>query len=422
MLVQVTRLHYWKSEHDEETCEDAYGENAVDGLFAVADGAGTTLFAQAWATFLVKHFLRVPLMSNDPFEVEWWVRLTQEQFKHEFPLHKDLAWNAQQKAQDQGSHSTLATLLVSMSGTTSAEANLLAFGDSCIIVNKPTAERLVLFPVQQPDDFEQPPICIPSKPGLFNRYFHQCHLLSIDLAASDVVVIASDAVSRWIMSAGAGRHNDQKSAFQEVSVQTAHSWPLFIQGCRVRKEMIDDDSTALVITLLSDASPDSMPLGSTTEHSEQVREKRKNDFMQALADNNKERVAIYFGDGRDLDLEGIQVSHEQIRQARRVADAQQDVLTVLRRVLNSPHVVAIMTPLWQKYADLLNDEFCAENLRRTLAGLGVPLTSIASSLPQEQVVDVPPPLDTGADMLDTRVFTIGVEDVLGFVHEERGEQ
>jgi len=52
MFAQVTRLQYWKSEHDEQTCEDAYGESVTDGLFAVADGAGTTLFSNIWAKIL----------------------------------------------------------------------------------------------------------------------------------------------------------------------------------------------------------------------------------------------------------------------------------------------------------------------------------------------------------------------------------
>src|SRR5436309_14935051 len=109
MLAQVTMLRHWKSEHNEETCEDACGENTALGLFAVADGAGTTLFSDAWASFLVQHFLHIPLMSNDPFEVEWWVRLAWKQFKSEFHTAINMPWNVQQKAQSQGSYTTLAT-------------------------------------------------------------------------------------------------------------------------------------------------------------------------------------------------------------------------------------------------------------------------------------------------------------------------
>src|SRR5450432_865783 len=106
MFAQVTRLQYWKSEHNEATCEDAYADDVARGLFTVADGAGTTLFSNIWARILVKHFLHVPLINNDPFEVEWWIRQAQELYKLEVPTHDKLDWNAWQKAQNQGSHST----------------------------------------------------------------------------------------------------------------------------------------------------------------------------------------------------------------------------------------------------------------------------------------------------------------------------
>src|SRR6185312_11846723 len=141
MLAQVTKLCYWKSEHSQETCEDACGEDIEHGLFAVADGAGTTLFAAAWATLLVKHFLSVPLLSGDPFEVEWWVRLAQEQFKLEQPELENMPWNVLQKVQNQGSHSTFVALRISAYDATQGEA--LVFGDSCIIMSKASTKQII---------------------------------------------------------------------------------------------------------------------------------------------------------------------------------------------------------------------------------------------------------------------------------------
>src|SRR5579872_2335622 len=98
MFAQITRLRYWKSEHDEQTCEDAYGEDALHGLFAIADGVGTTLFSNIWSSILVERFLAAPLMSNDAFEVEWWVRQAQKQYQQDAPQAGKLDWNALQKA------------------------------------------------------------------------------------------------------------------------------------------------------------------------------------------------------------------------------------------------------------------------------------------------------------------------------------
>jgi len=412
MLAQVTTLRYWKSEHSEETCEDASGENTGAGLFAVADGVGTTLFSDAWANFLVRHFLHIPLLSNDPFEVEWWIRLAQEQFKHEFPINDNMTWNAQQKIQSQGSYTTLATLRFSASDVMHTDANVLVFGDSCVFVSNPAVEHIFSFPLRQAEEFERAPICIPSKPGAFNRYFHQCHIASLELAPDDVVVIATDAVAKWIVSAGGGRYSDKKRALQEVIQQSTASWSSFIQECRAKKEMVDDDSTALIIALYPNTASQGIALGTTTSHSQQVRESRKQEFMQFLKEQHKERAAICFGDGRDLLEEGIVVSRDDMLLARKVADAQREILAILRQEVNNPNVVAIMTPVWQKHVHLLYQEPCAENIRNTLAHLGVPLEPvepIASAAPlivQESAEGTAHPFidEDSANMLLTRVF------------------
>ncbi len=391
MLAQVTTLRYWKSEHTAETCEDAADGNSADGLFAVADGAGTTLFADAWAHFLVQHFLAVPLMSNDPFEAEWWVRLAQEQFKQEFAAqaYTDLAWNAQQKVQSQGSHSTLATLRFSAQDATHLQAELLVIGDSCIFIYKPSTMQSLSFPLQHATDFEQAPICIPSKTGAFNRYFHQFQAQSLHLAPGDVVVIATDAVAKWIVSAGNGHYADQSTALQAISQQTTASWATFIATCRTNKEMIDDDCTALIIMLQPDDVTASIALGTTTTHSQPVREQRKQEFLQALTTNNKERVAIYYGDGNDLQAEGVSFSQQDAHQARQVADAQREVISLLRQVVDHPNVVAIMTAIWQKHAHLLYQEPCATTIRATLSRIGVPIEPRSFPEPLPSVVPEP---------------------------------
>ena len=374
MFAQVTTLRHWKSEHTAETCEDAVGVNSACGLFAVADGAGTTLFSGAWADLLVRHFLAVPLLDADPFEAEWWVRLAQKQFKQDLPAQADLAWNAQQKVQSQGSYSTLATLRFSRQDANHGTAQLLAIGDSCIFIHHPG--QILSFPLQHAAEFEQAPICIPSKPGAFHRYFHQFQTMTFDLTPADVVVLATDAVAKWIVSAGNGGYGSQSEALQEVVSQTDQTWPAFIQARRAQQEMLDDDCTALIIALLpGDAATDPRldTIKATTEHGQPVRAQRTQDFLQALADENKERAAIYYGSGADLRAEGVTVSLQEFTQARAVADALSEVLSLLRQVVNNPDMVPVMTAAWQKHARLLDHEPCAATVRKTLARLGVPV-------------------------------------------------
>ena len=132
MLTKVKALQYWKSEHqDLQGCQDAWNYDVQRGLFAVADGAGTTLFPAIWARILAEHFAQIPLLGDDPFEVEWWVRLAQERYKAEIPAMEQLLdWSVRQKAQSQGSDSTLATLRFSAIELDQARAELLVFGGS----------------------------------------------------------------------------------------------------------------------------------------------------------------------------------------------------------------------------------------------------------------------------------------------------
>jgi serine/threonine protein phosphatase PrpC len=377
MFARVTNLRYWKSEHDEQTCEDDGRGDIAHGLFAVADGAGATLFSNIWASVLVEHYLTVPLLSGNPFEVEWWVRQAQDQHQAQMPTLEGLAWNAAQKMQNQGSHSTLATLCFTDVGAVSAQAQMLVFGDSCVIIGKTASKQVVPFPLKLPADFEQAPICLPSKRSIFNRYFHQPGITSVALKPDDIVILATDAVSKWIISAGGGRYTAQWQAFQEVVTQTADTWPAFIQECRARNEMGDDDTTALIIALQLDSSANGEKLGATIEHSQRTREQRHKDFEEALAARNKELVAITFGDGVDLRREGIDIAQGQLQEARQVADALRNLLEVLRRELNTPQMLSKVEPVWRRYSDILRDEPCAASLRRTLTQLGIAVTPAA---------------------------------------------
>ena len=386
MFARVIQMQYWKSEHEEQTCEDAYGESVTDGLFAIADGAGTTLFSNIWAKILIQSFLSVPILNNDPFEFEWWVRRAQDQFKQKTPDPGTMAWNAMQKAQNQGSYATLATLRFSKSETNQAQANLLVIGDSCILTHFVRSGQIQSFRLDNPTEFEQAPICIPSKRSNFHRYFHRCYVKHVEFEAGDIIVLATDAVSKWVISAGSGRYTTMQDAFQALITQTPATWSTFIEECRSRDEMIDDDSTAMIINLTSDAVDGAVPLGITIQHSKAIRKSRLQEFTSAVETKNKELIAITYGDGVDLSLEGVTIQQEAIQKAREVADALQNVLQKLRQEINGPDVAVKVGPVWQQYAHLLSEEPCAANLRQTLERIGVPAKQLEKSQPQSDLL------------------------------------
>jgi hypothetical protein len=402
MLVQAKRLQYWKTEHQNmDGCQDACELVPERGVFAVADGAGTTLFPALWARILARHFVDIPLMSDDPFEIEWWVRIAQEQYKKEAPgLEHLLDWSVRAKAQNQGSDSTLATLRISSVDPTTAQAELLVFGDSCVIIgNTKTKSIERSFVYQHPDEFVQAPICVPSTLRFFNRHFHRCSIDTFTLGPQHIVIIASDAVAKWILSKGDGRFDTVWTSFYEVfNVQEEH-WRDFIEDCRTHKEMVNDDSTALILTFTEDGNGEGEALTPTTSHAYHVNrggdeidvlEERKLAFQKARQDDNKEMVAIYFGDGRDLKpFVSNDVTVEQIQHARAVADALAEVLHAFRQAQNTPNLPEKIGPVWQRCRALLEHEKCAENIRKTLQNNGVnlaapqlPPASASSELPE----------------------------------------
>jgi len=395
MFVRMTTLQYWKSDHDASSCEDAVLADPARGLFALADGAGTTLFSNIWARVLVSCFLQVPLLSNDAFEVEWWIRQAQQQYQQEVPSLSTLAWNARQKAHQQGGYATLATLRVRKNGEQSIDLQCLTIGDSCLLVHKAGARSVQTFPYTRPEDFDAAPICFPARAALFDRAFHRCLLHDYTLTSGDQALLATDAVARWIMSAGKASYDDASEAFQAITQQTPQSWPTFIEECRQRG-MMDDDSTALLLSFTTEAGQDGQEPGVTDKHSPQVRTERAQAFEQARQIQQKDAQAVAYGDGADLTLEGIMLTPTERAEMHQVADAFQAVLAELRRTLNNADMVARMQRIWAQYVPLLDTEPCATNLRQTLVQYGVlPLTPTPSVIVEAE--SPAPPASTQRD-------------------------
>ena len=368
MLASHTQLRCWKSEHTEQTCQDFCSSEIAKGLFAISDGVGTAALSDLWAKVLVQHFLSVPLLSNHPFEIEWWLEQAQQLFRQQQP---DLEWGARQQIESQGSYATLATLRFEYVQDETAKALLLIFGDSCIFIARTQSHQIKevnAFPPFEATDFDRAPICLPSKSDVFNR---ACQSYPVELQTGDTVVLATDAVSRWIISAP-----DRVVALQTIIDQTPTSWSDFINEHRINGEMIDDDCTALIIRLAPHIASSDKPRNTTYEHSEEEywklgftsghpkeeRQKRLKVFNDVYYKRDSERIAIIYGDGTDLQQEGIIVLPDEIDYARSVANALREMVSLLRREIGKPNRLTSLGEAWQSRAHLLREERCAADL------------------------------------------------------------
>ena len=387
MFSHVTTLSWWKTDHTQESNEDAYFLDIAKGIFVVSDGVSTQFFSRLWATILTQYFPENPLMSNDPFEVEWWLRPSQERYTAQAPDIKALHWSAQQKAKT-GSAATLAAVRIKQIATDvsspSALAELLTFGDSCIFIgNEKTQEVRIHFPVEQVSDFDKAPICVPSLPNKFNRKFHRCNVLSdVSLQVDDVLILATDAVSKWILSSGAGSRNNVWQAFKEIADYTPDTWHDFITRCRHTQpqQMVDDDVTALVVRLYTEQQGNDLVLGTTNDHTDTIIQQRVHQFEMARQQNNKEAVAILYGDGIDMKRANVAVSDEEIQRARAVADALAEVWQAFRSSINSSQFPKKVEDSWKKNAYLLKQEPCSKTLLDALQASGIKLYETENAL------------------------------------------
>lgn len=377
MYVQTSVMTTGKSEHTEAMIEDAALCDALRGIFAVSDGNGTMLFSRQWAHTLVQHIGNVPLVYNDPFEVDWWLSLAQNTHKKQIPPVTSTDRNIQKKGRE-GSAATLAVLnITSLQANETATAQLLAIGDSCIFIANAATGAVRAFPLEEATDFDRAPICLSSIQRKFNRSFHCLLSTQVELRPQDCVVIVTDAVARWII---AHRGRTLMSALQEVVKQTPDTWNRFIVECRSLGEMVDDDATAIVIQLNDKRM--GLPLAIVPAHAKAVVDQRREDFINALREQDKEKMAILYGAGQDF--RGYKIKNmPSIEDARTVGDAINEIRQTFLSAFNRSDIQDRTERAWKKHEDLLQqpeNRASIEALLNMLASGGV-LPEAAAHLP-----------------------------------------
>lgn len=396
MFATIKALRYWKTEHDAQSCEDACHYDLTRGLFAVADGVGTASFSNLWSDTLVKHFVATPLTSDDPFELEWWLRAAQKKFEAH-PQLPSIAYLQQndplvvEKAR-QGSLSTLAGLRLVEAGANYVKAQAIStvLGDTCIFARFNDDPSLCSYPLVQAREFDRNPICLPTKPARFNRWFHECRATPVfDLKDGDVIVIATDAVAKWILSRGnrkSGFANVNQCFDQIIQCRNNDDWKSFIDYSRTNAQMIDDDCTALVIQFSQAAPPHTLNsfdvhgvVGATPFLDQNTVSTRIGQLETAYRMNDKEQYAICFGDGvhviRDLTKRyASDIDANFMARARIVTDGLQRIRSVMQHATEKNLDIAqAVKPVWEQYGRSLNlqNEPCAKNIVASLKQLGV---------------------------------------------------
>lgn len=233
MRIRVRVFSLVKEGNTLDEYEDAVGYALQKRRFAIADGATESSFAKPWAQLLVDGFLRKP-PSKEPF---WkWVRPLQKEWFQGIKWDS-LKWYAKEKAQT-GAFSTL--LGLELFGTRNICWRALAIGDSCMFVFRNGA-LLSSFPVSETREFNNVPTLVPS---ISSRGVPKPKLARGACRKNDLIVIATDAISQWILCS----HQSRDAVLEQLlSLHTDYDFQSLVGELRSNGRIKNDDTTVMLI-------------------------------------------------------------------------------------------------------------------------------------------------------------------------------
>lgn len=361
MWVRATALTAAKSDAENQ---DAVSADSGLGLFAIADGAGTTVFADVWAGILARTFTSAPLLSAHPMEVKWWLEGPQREFERSVAASGRHTWNVANKLKLEGSQAAFLGARVREAGEDVARVRLVGFGDCCAFHLR--EGRLASVPSRSRAELDRSPICLPSKARLFAHTFHRGVEAELDLKAGDTLYLATDAVARWVFDAVLRDDGAQTDAIPELD---APSWLAWVDARRSREEMADDDSTLLVIACFGADPGGGTELGSTKTLPAALIEDRRQQYEAARAEGRLTDMARLWGDGDALKGPGVSPP-PNLDDCQAAADAADQIRLVLRRNPKDPDRDELAVR-WHQHALLLSADPGERKLVARLAALGV---------------------------------------------------
>lgn len=247
---------FWLPKHGNsvEEYEDA---SAYSGnLFAVADGATESSFADCWAQGLVKKFVNDPPAGNTAASVplEQWLAPLQKEWHGAIPWDK-LPWYAEEKARsgafaaflglqilDDGASRRGFSLFNFFRGKAGRKWRALAVGDSNLFQIR--GDQLVrAFPLERADQFNSRPLLLSSNPARNNPVWQRMQVTEGEIESGDVFLLATDSLAQWFLA----RHEAGKKPWQDLSeLKSAEDFAKFIDARRTESALRNDDMTLVV--------------------------------------------------------------------------------------------------------------------------------------------------------------------------------
>lgn len=256
---------YWvpKLGNSSEEYEDAFAYSTEDGIFAIADGATESSYADRWARDLVDSYVtKPPEVNGSSVAFPQWLAPLQQRWRHGIDWD-NLPWFAEEKAKA-GAFATFLGLSIYdpdlLKRTTLFEraASLFrkheapqvwkwkafAVGDSCLFQIRED-KLIACFPISKPEDFNSRPVLLCSNPTNNNGVWSEVRFEQGDCKAEDLFILATDAVAKWFLD-----QRDLGGKPWEIlsGLRSQMEFSDFVARLRSEKAMRNDDATVVLCT------------------------------------------------------------------------------------------------------------------------------------------------------------------------------
>jgi hypothetical protein len=261
-----------KRGNDDKEWEDGFAVDAVEGVLAVADGAGDGIFSKLWADLLLNSFLAAPVPLDDLAAVEPWIQDQRRAWLAAI-RYPEQRWSIQARIDRSCGAATFMGFRLdpntANADTPATESGWTAWavGDICLFHVR-DGQLVASFPMSASADFNLTPQLYQSKAM---RPTPQGIATRGELRPDDVIVVATDAVAQRLLAEIESGSPPDWGRFWDLDAET---WRQEIESYRDQNAIVNDDCTLVVLRLpcstpeapatsapeLDDAKPDESPI------------------------------------------------------------------------------------------------------------------------------------------------------------------
>lgn len=250
MSNQILAFSLPKIGETDQNIQDRFKISPDESLIALADGAGSSLYPRKWAEILVQYFCADTDNTIDQILTshQEWLKSPQEEWRQYYLAKLTNPnrpwWQKGSQLKNNGSATFLGLNLPNNQNAQIQKWQAIAVGDSCLFKLAQDTNNLIAFPLNNSQDFKSTTPCWSS----LSEYSSSLPLFTEGCyAKGDIFLLATDALSQWILTDYENRSPEWKKIFQ---LETMTDFTGIIERLRQKNLIKNDDTTAVLVKVL----------------------------------------------------------------------------------------------------------------------------------------------------------------------------